>query len=138
MVASSIKKLQDATKNLSDSISDSFIALDERRSGEKSAKDSETLINIGGGIGGLLLGSYLGSNFGTIGKIGGGILGAFVAPKLINGIAVDAACASDYVEEGKKQGKERNWFGAFGSNLLNFSGQTYKGITEDADPDVCD
>lgn len=94
------------------------------------------ILGIGGTVGGALLGSYLGKDFGTIGKIGGGILGAFVAPKLVKGIALDAACASDYVEEGKKQGKQRDWLSAFGSNLTNLSGQSYNGHTVDVDPDV--
>lgn len=120
---------------------DGLCADNENQKNVNAVNSKSWLVNIGGGIGGALLGSYLGKDFGVVGKVGLGVVGAFVAPKLINGIALDAAAATDYVEEGKKKGVERNWFSAFGRNLMDIKGQACTGysteeVSADAGPDM--
>lgn len=88
------------------------------------------LVKVGMYAGGGLLGSYLGKDFGVIGKVGGGLLGAFVVPKLVNEVSYDVAAATDYVEEGRKNGEERSWLSAFGGNVMRLGGQAYTGYTE--------
>ncbi len=127
---------------------------DGNHENELNFKDSigtiQTVGNIGGAIAGGLGGWALGSKFGTVGKVIGGVGFALVGMKagdIIAEVGEDAACATDYVQLGEKQGVKRNWFGAFGSNLMNFGDATYSGdngITDAeraaasnaADPDV--
>lgn len=86
------------------------------------------VIVTGAGVaGGGLLGYKLGENFGTIGKLAGGITGAYLGSKLSNGVASDVAAASDAA---KNSNGKLSQLKATAANFGNFSGQTYDGKTE--------
>lgn len=97
---------------------------------EDTVDDFHKVAKLGVGVAGAVGGWALGSKFGAAGKVVGGVLGICLAPKLVDlaeEIGKDAAAATDYVQRGEKEGAKRNWFKAFGNNLLNFGGQTYNG-----------
>lgn len=86
-----------------------------------------------GGVGTALLGWKLGSNFGTLGKLAGGVVGAWVGSKVMKELATDFGAAQDYCNKNK----DANFLKAFGVNAITI-GHKYDGTTIDADagPDV--
>lgn len=95
------------------------------------------LVTAGTAIGGAIVGSSLGSRFGTIGKFGLGIACAIGAPKLVNGIAEDVTGAIDYVNKSKHAGNEDvSLLKTIGANFANLKGQTYNGECDVSDPDI--
>ena len=91
-----------------------------------------------GAAGGGIIGYKLGEDFGTLGKLAGGVIGAWVGCKLTKETAKDVAAASDYVENNSKDGNKAkiSKFEATISNMMNVKGQTYTGKTNDADSDL--
>ena len=98
----------------------------------------DILVGGAGIAGGGLLGYKLGENFGSFGKLAGGVIGAWVGCKLAKETAKDIAAASDYVENNSKDGNKAkiSRFEAFIDNAKNINGQTYTGKTKDADSDL--
>lgn len=86
-----------------------------------------------GVVGGGLLGYKLGENFGTLGKLAGGVVGAWAGCKLAKETAKDIAAASDYVENNSKDGNKSkiSKFEASIKNIATINGQAYDGKTKD-------
>ncbi len=93
--------------------------------------EDSVLIKGAGAAGCGLLGYMLGSNFGTFGKLVGGIVGVWGGWKLTKEVATDVGAAQDYCAKNKGA----NFFKAFGANTLTI-GHKYDGTTTDVEPDV--
>ncbi len=103
-----------------------------------AVEDNKLLVNGVGIAGGGLLGYKLGENFGTIGKIAGGILGAWAGAKLSKGIATDVAAGLDHAREKEEATGKKTGFVDTSRYVVGnmFSvGQTYDGKNATADPD---
>lgn len=103
-------------------------------------EDNKMLVNGVGIAGGGLLGYKIGENFGTIGKIAGGILGAWAGAKLSKGIATDVAAGLDHSREKEEKTGEKSGFidtSRYVVGNLFSGGQKYDGknAVNDADPD---
>lgn len=101
---------------------------------EDFVDNHEFLTNILGHVGGGLAGYKLGSNFGGIGKVLGGVIGVWKGDDLADELAHDFAGAIDYAGQGDSLSSKISRFTkAASGNLFNFSGQSYTGNTTEAE-----
>lgn len=102
----------------------------EQCTNENAVEKNKLFVNGAGIVGGGLLGYKLGENFGTLGKMAGGVIGAWVGCKLSKEVATDVAAASDYTANNKDNestAKASRWEATFAN--LKTSGQAYNGKT---------
>lgn len=131
-----------------DGVSDAAESLDSRKENETSFRNAtdkwKLLINLGGGIAGAIGGWKLGSNFGTVGKVVGGVGLCLVGSKLgkiVQEVGTDVAAAQDYAREAEEKSGKGNFGKALWNNLCNWDGQSYDGakgseITVDSEPEL--
>lgn len=122
--------------NVSTKIEETAESFDSRKENEvnfrKSTNNLTTLLNVGGCIAGALGGWKLGENFGTVGKVVGGVGLAIVGTKLgsiVKEIGTDVAAAQDYSREAEKKGVSGTFGKAFWNNLTNLGGQSFDGAS---------
>lgn len=88
----------------------------------------KTLLNVGGGIAGALGGWKLGENFGTAGKVIGGVGLCLVGANLgniVKEVKDDFTSAQDYASAAEAKGVDGEYGKALWNNLLKFGGQAY-------------
>lgn len=96
---------------------------------------------VGGAVGGAVLGWKFGDNFGPVGKLAFGVIGAWGGSKILKEVVADVRGAKQYVDENSSKGflgigakdSQVSLGKAVWENLKDIGGQTYSMSTKDSD-----